>query len=86
MVIKNRMMRIKEVRLKVGISRSMIYALMARGEFPASVKYSERIVVWSEDELDAWIMGRRKKAEYCPKAEAKMTSKATYTRTLSEAA
>lgn len=86
MVITNRMIRMKEVQMKVGISRSMIYVLMGKGAFPASVKYSERIVVWAEEEVDAWIMARRHPvASDCCSTKSRST-KAKYMRAYSEAA
>ncbi|SDY53792.1 helix-turn-helix transcriptional regulator [Citreimonas salinaria] len=45
-----------------GLSRSTIYALMDRGEFPRPVKLSARIVAWPESRIDAWL-AKRTKAE-----------------------
>lgn len=41
-----------------GLSRSTIYDLMGRGEFPRPVKLSARIVAWPESRIDAWLAQR----------------------------
>jgi prophage regulatory protein len=53
-------LRLREVRQRVGLSRSTIYALAARGDFPAPVKLGARAAGWLESEIAAWIAGRVK--------------------------
>lgn len=53
-------LRLRDVRRRVGLSRSTIYALAARGEFPAPVKLGARAAGWLESEVAAWIVGRVK--------------------------
>jgi prophage regulatory protein len=43
---------------RTGISRSAKYALMASGDFPASVKLSAKAVAWVDTEVDDWIDAR----------------------------
>jgi prophage regulatory protein len=40
---------------KTGLSRSTIYGLLARGEFPQQIKLSPRTMGFLESEVDAWI-------------------------------
>ncbi|EAR51036.1 DNA-binding protein, putative [Oceanicola granulosus HTCC2516] len=42
-----------------GLSRSLIYALMAKGEFPRPVKLSARVVAWPESSIADWLESRR---------------------------
>ena len=51
-----------EVRSRVGISRSHIHSLVARGLFPQPFKLYEggRNNGWLSSEIDAWMMTRVK--------------------------
>lgn len=55
---RERLLRIAEVRLQVGISSSQIYRLIALGQFPRSVPLPGRGAVWPESEIQAWIAER----------------------------
>lgn len=47
------------VERKTGLSRSSIYALMARSQFPKPThRLSARTVGWSEDVIDAFLKSR----------------------------
>jgi prophage regulatory protein len=50
--------RLAEVRRRTGFSRSTIYLLIAKKEFPHQVSLGERSVGWIEEEVDAWIAER----------------------------
>ena len=50
-----RVLKLKEVIAIVGISRSSIYALVQRGDFPAPIKLSLRSCGWLKSEIDRWI-------------------------------
>lgn len=52
--------RLPGVLAKAAISRSLVYALIAKGEFPASIQLSERAVGWDSEAIDAWIESRIK--------------------------
>lgn len=59
-----RILRVKDVATRVGLSRSSVYA-KAKDEaddFPTAVRISERICGWYESEVQAWIKGRRREA------------------------
>ena len=51
----NLLLRLKQVVLKVGLSRSQIYKLIARGLFPEQTKIGPKISVWPEHAIDQWI-------------------------------
>lgn len=55
-------LRLRDVRQRVRLSRSTIYVLAARGEFPAPVKLGVRASGWLESEIAAWIAQRIKAA------------------------
>lgn len=46
------------VQLKTTLSRTSIYDMIARGEFPKPIKISGRRVAWLESSIDAWIQLR----------------------------
>lgn len=50
------------VEALTGLSRSTIYALMARGEFPKPVKLTDRAVAWPESAVARWLADRAKAA------------------------
>lgn len=52
------LLRLPEVRRRVGLSRSQIYLLVSRGYFPPPVKISLRAVGWPSVAIDAWIKER----------------------------
>jgi prophage regulatory protein len=48
----------QKVQTKTTLSRSSIYELIGRGEFPKPLKISGRRVAWLESAVDAWIQSR----------------------------
>ncbi len=48
-------LRLPRVREKTGLSRTHIYRLISKGKFPKPVKLTERVSVWSEAVIDAWL-------------------------------
>lgn len=52
-----RLIRLKEVMARVGMSRSTIYRRMHDGSFPRGHQIGEAMVAWTEGEIDAWITG-----------------------------
>jgi prophage regulatory protein len=54
----NNIIRLPRAIQKTGLSRSTIYALLNRGEFPQQIKLSPRAMGFLESEIDAWIAGR----------------------------
>jgi prophage regulatory protein len=50
--------RISEVKLKTGLSRSTIYELIKKSQFPKPVSLGLRAVGWVDSEIEAWIQER----------------------------
>ena len=63
-----RFLRMRDVCTKIGVSRSVIYDWVGRGEFPAPIKFGRKISVWSENEIDRFMAGLGH--EQPPRAEA----------------
>lgn len=53
-----RLLRRPEVEKRTGLSRSSIYALMDRGEFPRPRRIGQRAVAWDEATLERWLATR----------------------------
>ena len=53
-----RFMRFKEVRQRVGLSRTSIWRLERKGQFPPRRRLSDNAVAWVEEEVDQWVRGR----------------------------
>lgn len=53
-----RLLRLNEVMVKVGLSRSSIYRRMENNEFPRSISLGGRSKGWIDSEVDEWIMQR----------------------------
>ena len=54
----SRLLRLREVLARVGLSRSSLYRLEGLGRFPARVKLSQSASAWRENEVAAWIASR----------------------------
>lgn len=50
--------RLPDVLARVGLSRSVLYRMVAAREFPKPVKLGARIVAWDSGAVDRWIRGR----------------------------
>lgn len=48
-------LRRKEVEKRIGLACSTIYAMMASGNFPKSVKIGRRAVGWREQDIKDWL-------------------------------
>lgn len=55
----DRVMRRREVERTVGLSRSQIYLLIQRGEFPRPVQLGPRAVGWPESAVQQWLEARK---------------------------
>jgi prophage regulatory protein len=51
-------LRRDDVLKKIGLGKSCLYELQARGEFPKSISLGGRSVGWLESEVNAWIEER----------------------------
>ena len=56
---KTRIIRIKEVIARIGLSRSSIYNLIAIGNFPRKIALGERAIGFFEHEIEHWMLQRR---------------------------
>ena len=52
-----RFLRLAEVRHRVGLGKTMIYAMISEGRFPRPYKITPAAARWSEHEVDAWVEG-----------------------------
>lgn len=48
-------LRLPAVAEKTGLSKTHIYRLIQQGKFPRSHRLSERVSVWDEATIDAWL-------------------------------
>ena len=53
-----RFLTLREVLLRISLSRAMVYRLIRQKKFPSGYKLSDRRVGWAEHEVDAWISDR----------------------------
>ncbi len=48
-------LRLPQVKIRVGLSRSSIYLAVSQRKFPRPVSLGARAVGWLESEVDAWL-------------------------------
>jgi len=53
--VPSRILRLKAVLERTGLSRSTMYRKIKQGTFPAQVRISERCIGWRESDLDQWL-------------------------------
>ena len=51
----DRIVRLKTVLARTGLSRSTIYRKIAEGTFPAQIKISTNGAGWKESDINRWI-------------------------------
>jgi len=51
----NKILRLPAVKSMTGLSRSLIYDMVAKGNFPIPISLGARAVGWLESEISAWI-------------------------------
>ena len=56
--MRNRLLRLADVKHMTGLGRSTIYAAIRAKSFPAAVNLTAHAVAWREAEIDAWIAAR----------------------------
>jgi prophage regulatory protein len=54
----NGVLRLPQVELLCGLSRSSIYRLEAEGQFPRRVRLTARSVAWPRDAVVKWLESR----------------------------
>lgn len=58
---RSRFLRIPDVIRETGLSRTTIYRLERRGDFPPRVTLSPNSMGWWSNEIDGWKLGRARK-------------------------
>lgn len=53
-----RLIRLPEVLLAVGLSKSEIYRLISLNQFPKQIPLGDRAVAWTEKSIEAWVLDR----------------------------
>lgn len=51
-------LRLPEVKVRTGLSRSTIYLRISEGSFPKPVSLGSRAVGWIEEEIQQWLKQR----------------------------
>ena len=51
----DRILRIRTVLKRTGLSRSTLYRKIQQGTFPRQIRISERCVGWRESAINAWL-------------------------------
>ncbi|MBE8575827.1 MULTISPECIES: helix-turn-helix transcriptional regulator [Vibrio] len=51
-----RLIRMREVLDKTGLSKATLYRLIAAGKFPASIQIACRAVAWEESQVDEYLL------------------------------
>lgn len=55
---RDRFMRLPEVINTCGLSRSTIYDLISREQFPSQISLGGKNVAWLASEIDGWMQSR----------------------------
>ncbi|MDS4031215.1 MAG: AlpA family transcriptional regulator [Candidatus Contendobacter sp.] len=53
-----KVLRLPAVKATTGLSRSSIYLMVRRGDFPAPISIGSRAIGWIESEVAAWLTAR----------------------------
>lgn len=53
-------LRLNKVIERTGLSKSSLYALIKKGEFPSAVRLADKAVGWVDVEVQAWEAARIK--------------------------
>ena len=56
--MNTRILRMREVIQRIGLSRSTIYKLMGNHEFPRPLKLGSQAIGWRDSDIEAWIADR----------------------------
>jgi len=54
----NKIIRLNEVMDMTGLSRSTIYRMMDKEDFPLSTSLGERAIGWSMQEVQEWVQNK----------------------------
>lgn len=53
-----KILRLKSVLTKTGLTRATLYRLIKKDQFPRQIKISDRCVGWPDDLVQQWIDAR----------------------------
>ena len=53
--LTRKLLRLPQVKATTGLSKSTIYARIAKGTFPKQIPIGPRLVVWVESDIQNWI-------------------------------
>ena len=53
--MSHNILRLPSVLKRTGLSRSTVYLMISKGQFPAPVSLGERAVGWVESQIDQWL-------------------------------
>jgi prophage regulatory protein len=53
----------KQIEERLNLSRSTLYALLARGQFPKPIHLTTKKVAWMESDIEQWILERKSKSD-----------------------
>jgi prophage regulatory protein len=56
--MKETILRRPAVEALVGLRKTALYAMIARGEFPPPLRLGRRAVGWRASDVEAWIAAR----------------------------
>lgn len=54
-MIQDRLLRFAEVRDRTSLSRTTVWRMEKQGQFPARRQVGQRVVAWSEREIQSWL-------------------------------
>ena len=55
----DRHLRRRDVEAATGLSRSTIYDMMSRGDFPRPIRIGKRAVAWKMSDIETWLASRQ---------------------------
>jgi prophage regulatory protein len=56
--VTDKILRLPEVKTRVGLSRSSIYQMIQQKEFPSPIPIGARAVGWLDSEISEWLTKR----------------------------
>lgn len=62
-MLYEKIIRRPEVEARIGLSRSTIYSMMDKGEFPRPIKLGRKAVGWLESDINDWLESRKQASE-----------------------
>lgn len=54
-LVRSSILRVQEVSRRVGLSRTTLWRLGKRGEFPQARKLTAKTIGWLESDVEEWI-------------------------------